>query len=245
MVAVVVVDADSRFRSTFEAMCKLLKLTFSVERYHRFLNKTQTISGQDRGTHEVFHQNIKTSQYALNSAPIDDTDILRCVDAVGREFRFLLDIELLDQPILNNKEHSALFHYLRNISCNSQFSISVLQTLIEERHSAHRERWNKNRETYKFNKGDVVKAHIQIQSKLDNGEVGKLSYRARGPFQIIEDLGSDSYHVKRYNDTSAAVRKYKGTDLYLLPPAIFPSDPLDTMDVRYLNYSNAPVISQL
>ena len=57
MVAVVVVDTDSRFRSTFEAMCKLLKLIFwplsrgnhkgnSVERYHRFLNKTQTISGQ-------------------------------------------------------------------------------------------------------------------------------------------------------------------------------------------------------
>ena len=136
-----VVDADSRFRSTFEAMCKLLKLTFwsisrgnhkgnSVERYHSFLNKTQTIRGQDRGMYEVFHQNIKTSQYAWNNAPIDDTDIPRCVAAVGREFRFALDIELLDQPSLNNKEHSTLFHYLRNISCNSQFSISVLQTLI-------------------------------------------------------------------------------------------------------------------
>ena len=149
MVTVVSVDADSRFRSTFEAMCKLLKLTFwplsrrnhkgnSVERYHRFLNKT--ISGQDRGTHEVFHQNIKTSQYAWNSASIDDTYIPRCVAAVGREFKFPLDIELLDQPSLNNKEHSALFHYLRNVSCNSQFSISVLQTLIEERRSTHRER---------------------------------------------------------------------------------------------------------
>ena len=28
MAVVVVMDADSRFRSTFEAMCKLLKLTF-------------------------------------------------------------------------------------------------------------------------------------------------------------------------------------------------------------------------
>ena len=95
MVSVVVVDADSRFRSTFEVMCKLLKLIFwslsyrnykrnSVEHYYRFFNKTQTISGQDRGTHEVFHQNIKTSQYAWNSAPIDDTDIPRCVVAVER-----------------------------------------------------------------------------------------------------------------------------------------------------------------
>ena len=91
----------------------------------------------------------------------------------------------------------------------------------------------------------MVKAHIQVQSKLNNGEVSKLSYRACGPFQIIEDLGSDSYHVKRYNDANAAVRKYKGIDLYLLPPAIFPSDPLDTMDVRYLNYSNTLITSPL
>ena len=90
-----------------------------------------------------------------------------------------------------------------------------------------------------------MKAHIQVQSKLDNEKVGKLSYRARGLFQIIEDLGNDSYHVKRYNDANSAVRTYKGIDLYLLPPSIFLSDPLDTMDVRYLNYSNAPVILPL
>ena len=66
MVSVVVVDVDSPFRSTFEVIRKVLKLIFwplsrgnhkgnSVERCHRFLNKTQTISGQDRGTHEVFN----------------------------------------------------------------------------------------------------------------------------------------------------------------------------------------------
>ena len=82
----------------------------------------------------------------------------------------------------------------------------------------------------------MVKAHIQVQSKLDNGEVSKLSYIAHGPFQIVNDLIRDSYHVKRYNDASTAVSKYKGTDLYLMPPAIFPSDLLDTMDVRYLDY---------
>ena len=78
MVDIVMVDADSRFRSTFEVMCQSLKSTFwplargnhkgnSVERYHRFLNKTQTIIGQDRNTNEVFHQNAKTSQYGCNS----------------------------------------------------------------------------------------------------------------------------------------------------------------------------------
>ena len=70
MVAIVVVDADSRFGGTFGAICKILKLTLwllsrrnhkgnSVEHYHRFLNKIQTINGQDRSTHEVFHQNVK------------------------------------------------------------------------------------------------------------------------------------------------------------------------------------------
>jgi hypothetical protein len=57
-----------------------------VERYHRFLNKTQTIAGQDRGTHQVFTKNAKTSQYAWNSALIDGTDIIRSMAAVGREF---------------------------------------------------------------------------------------------------------------------------------------------------------------
>ena len=91
----------------------------------------------------------------------------------------------------------------------------------------------------------MVKVYIQVQSKLDNGEVGKLSYRARRPFQIIENFGSDSYHVKRYNDANSVVRKYKRINLYLLPPAIFPSDPLNTMNVWYLNYSNTPIISPL
>ena len=75
-----------------------------------------------------------------------------------------------------------------------------------------------------------------LQSKLDKGEVNKLSYRARGPFQIIGDLESDSYHAKRYNDANCSARKYKGTYLYFLPPAIFPNDSLGTIDVRSLNY---------
>ena len=73
------------------------------------------------------------SQYAWNSAPIDDTDIPRCVAAIGREFRFPLYVELLEQPSLNEDNNSALFHYLRNVSCNSKFAVPVLHTLLEER----------------------------------------------------------------------------------------------------------------
>ena len=55
----------------------------SVEKYHIFLNKSQTIVGQDRGTHLSFLNNAKTSQYDFNSAPKDNTDILRIFEAVG------------------------------------------------------------------------------------------------------------------------------------------------------------------
>ena len=60
--SVVVVDSDSKFMDVFEEMCSKLNIVFwslsrgnhkglSVERYHRFLNKTQTIAGTERGTH--------------------------------------------------------------------------------------------------------------------------------------------------------------------------------------------------
>ena len=94
IVAVVVVNADSKFLHLFEEICKAIGFKFwplsrsnhkgnSVEKYHRFLNKTQTIVGQDQDSHHSFTENSKTSQYAWNSAPIDDTDIPRCLAAVG------------------------------------------------------------------------------------------------------------------------------------------------------------------
>ena len=89
-----------------------------------------------------------------------------------------------------------MFHYLHNVSYNSKFATSVLQILLEERRAAHRDRWNKDKVLIKYSKGDVVKAHVQVQSKLATGEVGKISYAARGPFIIVENLENDSYHVQ-------------------------------------------------
>ena len=51
------------------------------------------------------------SHYAWNSTPIDDTDIIRGVAAAGRKFRFPLDIELLDQPSLNDKKQLCFITY--------------------------------------------------------------------------------------------------------------------------------------
>ena len=75
MVTVVVVDTDSKFLALFEEMCNALGLKLwefsrcnhkglSIERYHKFLNKTQTIVGQDKGSHHSVIENCKTPRYA-------------------------------------------------------------------------------------------------------------------------------------------------------------------------------------
>ena len=150
MVTVVVVDTDSKFLYFFKDMCKRLDISvcplsrgnhkgMSVERYHRFLNKTQTINGEDRGLYHTFIENSKTSQYAWNSAPIDNTNILRCVAVVGRHFKFHVGVQLNKTPELNDIDHLALYNYLRDVSIDSTFATSLLQVLIKKRCTAHRD----------------------------------------------------------------------------------------------------------
>ena len=65
MVAILVLDADSCFKSIIKDIYPALGIIYwplscgnhkvmSVEKYHRFLNKTQAISVQDRGTHDFY-----------------------------------------------------------------------------------------------------------------------------------------------------------------------------------------------
>ena len=91
----------------------------------------------------------------------------------------------------------------------------------------------------------MVKAHVQVQFNAATGTVQNLSYQARGHFQIKEILEANSYHVARYSEESSATIKYKGFELYLLPPSIFPHNPVDTMYQRYLIFSHAPIVSLL
>ena len=100
------------------------------------IDLTHTIVGQDRDTHS-FLENNTTSQYAWNSASIDDMEIPRCATAVGCHFKFPIDVELSDTPTINCADHSTLNSYLQNMSNDSNFLTSVLQILIEGRRSAH------------------------------------------------------------------------------------------------------------
>ena len=90
-----------------------------------------------------------------------------------------------------------------------------------------------------------MKAHVQVQARVDTGIVDKLAYRVRCPFIIIKDLGNNSFEVQRYGNADSAVRKYKNIELYLIPPALFPSEVLDTIDQQYLDCNNSTVVSPL
>ena len=61
----------------------------------------------------------------------------------------------------------------------------------------------------------------------------------------MKDLGNNSFEVQRYGEEGSATRKYKNTELYLLPLAVFPSETLATMDQRYLDCNNSPIVSPL
>lgn len=97
MVVVSVVDADNKFQGVFEEVCNIFKITFwqeviikgnSIERYYQLLNKTQNMCGNDQDTRDSFASNIKTLQYAWNTAPFDNKDIPCYVATVGKEYKF-------------------------------------------------------------------------------------------------------------------------------------------------------------
>ena len=116
-------------------------------------------------------------------------------------------MELSVIPPINDVSNSALNNYLRDVSIESNFAVSVVQVLIEEKRLAHQERVNKDKIVSSLQVGDIVKAHVQVQSTQELGVVGKLSYRARGPFRIVTVLGHNSFEVQNWTNPTAATRK--------------------------------------
>ncbi len=105
MCGLIVVDAGSTFCGIFADACKLLGIRLhrasrgnhkavSVERFFRYLNKAVTIASSDRGTPLVWVEAAMIATYAWNCSPIDGTDVVRSIPAMGREFKFPFDVAL-------------------------------------------------------------------------------------------------------------------------------------------------------
>ena len=90
-----------------------------------------------------------------------------------------------------------------------------------------------------------MKAYVQVNSVASKGVVSTLSYKTKGPFVITADLSNNSFEVQSYNYPTSSERKYKNTELYFLPPTLFPSHLFDTIDLRYLNSAHTPIVHPL
>jgi hypothetical protein len=87
------VNANNKFKSALEAMCKLLSLQFStavkgnhqsisIDQFFKYANKAVTIATKDRATLSIWIPAILLDTYAWNCSPIDGTDILWSIPAV-------------------------------------------------------------------------------------------------------------------------------------------------------------------
>ena len=121
---VVAVDDDSKFMALFESMANALNIrlhrvakrnhkAIGVERYHKFLNHNATILSAARQTHKCFVEVALVSAYAWNAMPIDGTDIIRSIPAIGRPFRFHIDVTLAELPTPTTNTAKSTVAYIR------------------------------------------------------------------------------------------------------------------------------------
>ena len=93
-----------------DVLVKCIHKGITVKNLHRFLKKNFTIAAEDRGTNDIFVPAGITIYYAWNSAPIDDSDILRSSPAIGQEFYFPIDINLNVLPKLTQNNGQTILN---------------------------------------------------------------------------------------------------------------------------------------
>ena len=259
MCGLIVVDAGSTFCGVFSDACSLLGIRLhaasrgnhkavSVERFFRYLNKAVTIASSDRGTHLVWEQASMLATYAWNCSPIDGTDVVRSVPAMGREFKFPFDLAVDAQshaPVGPSSDPSlSVLEYIKSTSQHVDFARRVVALVVEDRRQAHRDRVNAGRSAPSFAPGDLVLVRVQVQSNADQNRVAKLSYQVRGPFRIISH-SAGSYKVVPLHQPDSNPLSYPGHLLSPVPAGILPCFPVDSPDFRYLNHEYAPLPNPL
>ena len=193
--------------SNYDVLAKRNHKGLTVEHFHPFLNKSVTIAAEDRGTNDIFVPAGIAAGYAWNSSPIDGTDILRSIPAIGRELHFPININLSALPKLAHNSGQAAMDFFQLTESSRHFSSSILKILIEDRRTSHAERINNNRNIVVLEPGDIVIARTAIQSNKQKEKVAKLCYAIRGPYQIIRITGHGSYFVRKLHRLDSAELK--------------------------------------
>jgi hypothetical protein len=258
MCGLIVVDAGSTFCGVFADACALLGLrvhatsrgnhkAVSVERFFRYLNKAVTIACSDRGTNLVWVEASMIATYAWNCSPIDGTDVVRSVPAMGREFKFPFDLalEAASPAVLPLADPgTSVLSYIQQTAAHVDFARQVVALVVADRRQAHRDRVNDGRSAPRFAPGDLVLVRVQVQSDAALHRVAKLSYQVRGPFRILSH-SAGSYQVVPMHNPDSSPLSYPGHMLSPVPAGILPCTPVDSPDFRYLNHGHAPLPNPL
>ena len=86
------------------------------------MNHVCNIFGEERETSEYFVESGMLSVYAWNASPIDGTEIIRSIPAIGRELKFSMDIHIAKIPTVIDSASKSVVTYLRHIQNDVQFS---------------------------------------------------------------------------------------------------------------------------
>ena len=194
----VILNNRKPFKDVFPAIFKALNINFDilatknqktllVEIIYRSINKSITITTEDRGTNDVFLSAGVRVEYALNRSPINGNDILRSVRIIGRELRFPLDIGLSSLPPLTYNIAESVISYLPLTDFNCFFISEFLKILMEDRKTSHAKRINNNRNVVTIHPGYLVMTRTATQKDKVKDKVTKLSYTVRSLFQIVPD----------------------------------------------------------
>jgi hypothetical protein len=259
MCGLIIVDGASTFCGVFSEACALLGIRLhaasrgnhkavSVKRFFRCLNKAVNIASLDRGTHLVWIEASMIATYAWNCSPIDGTDVVRSVPAMGREFKFPFDLALdATQPLPAGHLPDAgtsVLEYIKHTSQHVDFAPQVVALVVEDRRTAHRARVNEGRSAPSFESNDLVLVRVQVQSNVELNRVAKLSYQVCSPFRVISH-SSDSYKVVPMHQPDSNPISHPGHMLSSVPAGILPCSPIDSPDFRYLNHGHAPLPNPL
>ena len=250
--ALVVIDEGKEFCGLFRTVCRMLNIkchvvakrnhkAVGVERFHRFLNHSQRICAEERGTPASFVECGLTTAYAWNASHIDGTEIVRSLPAIGRILHFPIDIHEDDTLKPIHDVTPTVVDYIRHLGRDVPFSRELLAWMVTDRREAHRERVNDKRKPVEYKVGDIVMGRVSVQSSKDKGVSQKMVYQSRGPFVIERVTGHDTYYVRKYGKPQSVLQKFLVRDLYLLPPQILPCEHVDTPTLRYLNSDYAPL----
>ena len=242
------VDKDGLFASVFQELFRLLKVPIHVaapgnhkaircERFHRYLNKVETINTADKKDLTLWKQGVLFACYAWNASPIDGTDIPRSVVAIGRDFPFPIDLSpAMARGVV--REGQQALDYCDAASPLLYKQRQILKLVNEERRLRHAELRNDGIKERCFEVGDLVIIRKQVKSNAALGVSAKLVFKAKGPYRVLGPATNGTYSVQRLPflrgmRRKGTIRKESAARMERIPSTLILHKRADGADSRF------------